>query len=659
MLALAFALAGYCASPLANERIALVIGNSAYIWSPLANPRNDAESMAALLESAGFRVDKQLDTDLTSLRAAVDRFGRAARAPEVKFGLFYYAGHGVQQNWHNYLVPIDGRPRSGKEVPEKTVDISSLIDYLEHAQGRNFLVILDACRDDPFAGTYVPDSKGLSQFDAPVGSLLAYATGPGTVALDGDGSNGLYTSNLLRELSVRDARLEEAFKRVRLNVRLASRGRQIPWESTSLEEEIYLFPSKKKLLTEAEIDQLMQRELRDWQRVRLNPDIAELSNFIREYPSGYASELAQSRLNRMLVAAYGGEPSTVRVPTSNATLVASRELAEAETAAREKAQQAEQQRLQAQRAEAERVQQAQLEAARQEQLRVQAEKELADRNAALRLAAQRARAAEEETRRVAAARAELERLQAQNARREAEDRQRAAQAAAAQAELARVAQQRQQEMMRLASERLASERLALASAPKEPPATTLAPTPFFKGYAEHRREYTLGDQFRINVIDGFKNTAQPLVMKITQIDLAAERVVFNDGAFESDLMGNTTANQLGVFSTPRQFYPAELIVGKKWRTRFKQSRPNGITYTFQYDLKVVGKERITVPAGSFEAFRIEARGFNLELQASIERTIWVAPGVNADIAQDYKVRLRTGTLNEYERRELVSYVQAK
>ena len=100
------------------------------------------------------------------------------------------------------------------------------------------------------------------------------------------------------------------------------------------------------------------------------------------------------------------------------------------------------------------------------------------------------------------------------------------------------------------------------------------------------------------------------------------------------------------------------FVGKKWSTRFKQTRPNGVTYTFQYDLKVVGKEKVTVPAGTFEAYRIEARGFNIELGARLERNIWVAPGINADIVHEIKVRLRNGNWDQNDRQELASYVQA-
>jgi hypothetical protein len=106
--------------------------------------------------------------------------------------------------------------------------------------------------------------------------------------------------------------------------------------------------------------------------------------------------------------------------------------------------------------------------------------------------------------------------------------------------------------------------------------------------------------------------------------------------------------------TPRQFYPAELVVGHKWRTTFKQARRSGLHYTFQYDLKVAAKETIQVPAGKFEAFRIEARGYNMDLNAAITRTIWITPGVNADIAHETMVRLRDGRIEQHDRQELVA-----
>ena len=143
------------------------------------------------------------------------------------------------------------------------------------------------------------------------------------------------------------------------------------------------------------------------------------------------------------------------------------------------------------------------------------------------------------------------------------------------------------------------------------------------------------------------------------MDEALERVVYNNGDLVSDLMGNITSTKRGGFSSPQQFYPAELIVGKKWQTRFKQVRSNGITYTYQYDLKVVGKESVTVPAGTFDAYKIEARGFNMERGAYLEHNIWVSPGVNVDVAHETRVRLSNGTLEQNNRLELVSFVPAK
>ncbi|MEY2954104.1 MAG: hypothetical protein RLZZ401_2191 [Pseudomonadota bacterium] len=786
------------------ERMALVIGNATYPTSPLANPRNDASAMAELLTRAGFKVAQHLDTDLEQLQAAVNKFGTAIKDPKVKFGLFYYAGHGLQQDWRNYLVPVSARIRVSADVPRQTVDVSQLLNYMEHAQGRSFLIILDACRDDPFAGTFKPPAKGLSQFDAPVGSLLAYATAPGNVAQDGTGQNGLYTSHLLREFAVPGARLEDAFKRVRLNVRLASKGQQIPWESTSLEEDLYLFPHRSRTMSDAEKDQLLEKEMTSWLRVKSSQDPEVLAGFIREFPSGSASELAQSRMTRLLSAMAARETEAQRaadqaaaqaaaqkaatelaareeaarraaVEAENRRLTALRaeeervrlalaaaareeaqrvqaalaaqqaiELAARQTAAREqatrvaaenarlaeleaqrvataqaesarRAAEAEAQRVAAVHAEQERVRVAQAAAAHAEQARLQAIQDKAEREQAARLAADKARLETQEMQRIAlaeaqaaqraadqaeaqrlaqtqrlqaqreqaaqaaalaatrqaeatrlqqqaqaqaqAALAEAQRLQALKTQHEADERLRVQQAEVQRVELARLAEQQQREATRLATEKQAA--LALAAPATVAPPVALAATPFYKGYAEHVRQYSPDDQYEIRVIDVFTGATKPQVMKVTQVDLVNERVMYNDGEFVSDLMGNTTTNQRGVMSTPRQFYPADLFLGKKWTTRFKQSRANGVAYTYQYDLKVVGKESITVPAGTFDAFKIEARGYNLELNARLERNIWVAPGVNADIAQEIKVVLRNGTIEQNDRQELVSFVQAQ
>jgi len=750
----------FCSAPIwaeTSERVALVVGNSAYKHAPLANPKNDAEGMAALLTRAGFKVDRQLDTDMGALQDAVARFGQTIKDPQVKFGLFYYAGHGLQQDWRNYLVPVDANIRSAADVPKQTVDVSQLLRYMKEEQGRSFLIILDACRDDPFAGTYKPSAKGLSQFDAPVGSLLAYATAPGNVAQDGAGSNGLYTSHLLKEFAVQGVRIEDAFKRVRLNVRMASRGQQVPWESTSLEEDLYLFPNRSRALTESEKDQLLEKEMKAWQGVKNSDDPEVLAGFIREFPSGSASELAGSRMNRLLAAMAKREQQKF-VAAAQSAAQAAHELAESERLARLRAAEAEAKRVAAETAEHERLLQTQAQAVQEEVRRAQLAKEAAERAELARVAeekarlaeleaarlarvaqaeaAQAARVAEEdaarkaslakaeaELRRARLAQEESERLArlaeeeaAQRARiaeakadqlakqalqsqqqaeretqriqalamaavQEEQARQQRAQVLAVQQELARLAalriqrdaeeralqEQAQQAVQHFAQqaeqnllEAQATEAKKLALQAKEPGVAAVAelvPTPYFKGYAEHQRSYQLGDVYSLRVIDRVNKTTNPLVMKVTRVDVDNERVEYNDGEYVSDLMGNTTTNLRGRFSTPRQFYPAELIVGKKWTTRFVQSRPNNVQYTFEYKLKVVGKETITVPAGTFETFKIEARGFNNNLGAYLERDIWVTPGVNADIAHEIRVRLRSGWVEQNDRQELVSQVR--
>jgi hypothetical protein len=194
---------------------------------------------------------------------------------------------------------------------------------------------------------------------------------------------------------------------------------------------------------------------------------------------------------------------------------------------------------------------------------------------------------------------------------------------------------------------------------------TVASTPYFKGQDEHQRDYRVGDEYRFDVVDGFNKSRKPLVIRVTQVDLISERVSYNHGEFGSDLMGNITRNVLrdgiqGSFDSPRQFYPADLYVGKRWETKFKQTRSNGASYQFFYRLSVVGKERVTVPAGTFDTYKIEAFGFNLSVPgATLQRNIWVAPGVSPDIAHETIVRLRNGSFDQYDRQELVSITRTQ
>lgn len=295
-------------------RLALVIGNSAYRHAPLANPGNDASAMATLFGEAGFSVDARLDVTRTDMLAAIERFGAAIRRPEIRQVVFYYAGHGVQLEWRNYLLPVDAEADSAAQVRQHCIDLNQLIGQFGAANDKTYIIILDACRNDPFGAAYRPEQNGLSQFDAPVGSLIAYATSPGNVAADGQGRNGLYTENLVRELSRRETRLEDALKRVRLNVRLASRGAQIPWETTSLESDFFLFQSAHKKLNDAELEKEMEADVDAWTRIKSSRKADDWIGYLRDFPNGRFTEIAQMRLVRLLAETEKGVGPTAAAP---------------------------------------------------------------------------------------------------------------------------------------------------------------------------------------------------------------------------------------------------------------------------------------------------------------------------------------------------------
>ena len=285
------------------SRLALVIGNSAYRDAPLTNPGNDARAIAGLFSEAGFTVDARLDATRNGMMEAIERFGAALRRPEIRQVVFYYAGHGVQLDWRNYLLPVDAMVTSADQVRQRCIDLNQLLLQLGAARNKTFIIILDACRNNPFGNTYQPELKGLSQFDAPVGSLIAYATSPGNVASDGSGKNGLYTENLVRELSQRSTRIEDALKRVRLNVRLASRGAQIPWETTSLESDVFIFKESQKKLSEEDLENELEADIAEWGRIKSSKNTEDWVGYLRKFPNGRFAEIAQVRLARLTTAA--------------------------------------------------------------------------------------------------------------------------------------------------------------------------------------------------------------------------------------------------------------------------------------------------------------------------------------------------------------------
>jgi hypothetical protein len=216
-------------------------------------------------------------------------------------GLFYYAGHGIQLAWRNYMLPVDAEIDTLADIQKQAVEVNSLLEGIKRAGNALNVIILDACRDNPFGSLKGADQKGLSQMDAPQSTLLAYATSPGNVASDGTGEHGLYTEHFLREMKVPEAKVEDVFKRVRLGVRRKTNGAQIPWESTSLEDDFYFLPpAHLKKLSEQEQEKQFNEELALWENVKDAKEPGPLEEYLRRYPSGEFSELAQLQLDTVL-----------------------------------------------------------------------------------------------------------------------------------------------------------------------------------------------------------------------------------------------------------------------------------------------------------------------------------------------------------------------
>ena len=224
-----------------EPRLALVIGNGAYQASPLSNPVNDARAMADALKATGFKVIRKENASLKEMTLALREFGDRLKHGGV--GLFYYAGHGMAVKGRNFLIPVDAQIEREDEIAFNALDADAVLDKMESAGNRLNLVILDACGNNPFARSFRSASRGLAQMDAPVGTLISFATAPGQVASDGNGKNGLYTQHLLENITRPGLKIEDLFKTVRVNVRKDSGGKQTPWETSSLEGDFYFVPA--------------------------------------------------------------------------------------------------------------------------------------------------------------------------------------------------------------------------------------------------------------------------------------------------------------------------------------------------------------------------------------------------------------------------------
>ena len=280
-----------------NVRQALVIGNSKYTHTgPLRNPANDAEAISSTLKQLGFNVMTLTDADQRQMDQAIRKFGADLRGSNG-VGLFYFAGHGMQIEGENYLLPTDINPSNEFDVTYDAVPVGKLLGQMEVAGNGMNVVILDACRNNPFARSFRSSSRGLAQVIAPTGSFISYATAPGDVAADGEGDNGLFTEKLLQHMITPGLRLEEVFKRVRADVQQDSSNKQVPWDSSSVTGDFFFVPAEgvtTTVTTESASNQDFAAQA--WDVIKDSEDPAILEEFIKMFPDTPQRNLAKLKL---------------------------------------------------------------------------------------------------------------------------------------------------------------------------------------------------------------------------------------------------------------------------------------------------------------------------------------------------------------------------
>jgi len=309
-----------------DARVALIVGNGDYKSAPLKNPVNDARSVARALKGLGFEVLLEENVSHQGFMQALRKFADRLR-DTGGVGLFYYAGHGMQVKGSNYLIPVDSAIQTEDEVRYMALDANQVLDKMEQAGNRLNIVILDACRDNPFARSFRSKQGGLAQMDAPSGMLIAFATAPGSVAYDGDGDNGVYTKHLLRTLTIPGLPVELVLKRVREQVARDTDQKQIPWESSSLLGDFYFSALAAQASGPSGQPDLTAVELAFWNSVKDSSLAEEYAAYLKTYPNGRFAALAETRVRsaetrspkpapptQVAIAAPGGvsQPAAVR-----------------------------------------------------------------------------------------------------------------------------------------------------------------------------------------------------------------------------------------------------------------------------------------------------------------------------------------------------------
>jgi uncharacterized caspase-like protein len=325
MVAMAGVALGFSGEAWASARVALVVGNGNYApeIGKLKNPANDAKLMADTLKDLGFDVSLVVDADQKGMKRAIREFGEKLRATGPQgIGLFFYAGHGVQVDGENYLLPIGAEIQAEGDVELEAVSAASVLSQMQYAGNAINLVFLDACRNNPLTRSFRSGTRGLARVDAPRGSFVGYSTAPGDVSVDGDATDSPYTLALVEELKTPGNSIEEAHRAVRGKVLAATNQRQTPWDSSSLtgpvvlkEEPVALVapvnppaaPAEPQTSNSSGANQ--QAELLFWDSIKSSDNPATFEAYLKQFPNGIFAGLAQAKVAELKAKA-GNQPTT-------------------------------------------------------------------------------------------------------------------------------------------------------------------------------------------------------------------------------------------------------------------------------------------------------------------------------------------------------------
>jgi formylglycine-generating enzyme required for sulfatase activity len=286
------------ASAVEERRVALIIGNDSYkSLKRLDNGANDARAMAAELKAAGFETVLKTNAGRKEMHAAIGEFGGKLASGSV--GLFYYAGHGIQSGERNFLVPVDADLQGEDDLDADAIDIGKVMKTMEAARNRLNIVILDACRDNPLPKGGRSGTRGLAVIPAPTGTFVAYATGPGKIAQDGDrGGNGVYTGELVKALRQPGLKIEEVFKKAANGVMEKTGGKQVPWTQASLQGDFYFRP-QGTVAPPAATGGNADRDALFWSSIKDSRKAGDFEDYLTQFPNGTFAGLATRRIGEL------------------------------------------------------------------------------------------------------------------------------------------------------------------------------------------------------------------------------------------------------------------------------------------------------------------------------------------------------------------------